>query len=166
MKPRERTAVAIAAVVVGVFVLQYFVWAPTAARHRVLDGRIAKKSAQVRRLKGLWEARADIEAAFKRWAPGRGAPAMVGNAGLKDLERLARGAGVSIRDLRPGAGNPARILEMTLEGSYASLATFVDALETGPADLFVDKMTLDRGAGAGRPLRARLTIRFAGAPSH
>lgn len=160
MTRRERGAVSLVIVVVGVFCLQRFLWGPHRDRQQFLEAQIVRKTARIRRLERLWASRSEIEDAHKRLSPGQGAVVLSREDGLKNLERLARRCGVSIRDLRPLAGPSARNVEVTAEGAYGALSIFIDSLENGSLGFGIDRFTLDRTAGAFRPLRARFTLRF------
>ncbi|MBK6880587.1 MAG: hypothetical protein IPN65_03530 [Elusimicrobia bacterium] len=160
MTRRERVAVSLVMVVGGVFFLQRFLWGPHRDRRQFLDAQIVRKTARIRRLERLWAARSAIKEAHKRLSPGQGAAVLSREDGLKNVERLARRCGVSIRDLRPLPGSSTRNIEVTTEGAYGALSIFIDALENGSLGFGIDKLTVDRMAGALRPLRARFTLRF------
>jgi Tfp pilus assembly protein PilO len=83
-----------------------------------------------------------------------------------NLQQLARAAGVTfsgqsttVREPDEADGLTRFTTELTLSGSYRGIRQFIHAVETQPAFLVIESLTLERASGQDEPLE--ITVRLA-----
>jgi hypothetical protein len=163
---RQRLLLGATVALVGLAVLERFVYAPVVDRLHELDQEIVQKESQLRRNLRNLAAREGIlkaYAPYSAYASPTGSPEETIGGLLAEIEELARKAELTLVNVRPKPATKIDVgkqypVEIEFETQMGPLIRFIHGLHSSTYLLRVSQLRLDPKAGRGPQVKVSLSI--------
>jgi len=166
LSAQQRTLLYVTVGIVGLALLERFVYAPVGGRFDDLDQELVVKETQLRRnLKSL-AAREGVLAAYSPYTAYASTVASdeetIGGL-LKEIEELARKSGLALLNVRPKPATKTDLgkqypVEVELETEMSPLIRFLHGLHGSKSLLRVNQLRLDLKGGRGPQVKVSLLV--------